>query len=224
MTLMSMKTSVFALAALMLAASALPSLAAYGVQTKTSQCVGNQVLPDSGCTPGAVLTTNTATVCTVGYTKTVRNVPLSESKQVFAEYGIAYKLHANYEVDHLISLELGGSNAIANLWPESSLIANGSLIKDKFENYLHTQVCSGKMSLSDAQAEISSNWLKYYSAMMAAGAKAVPKPKTTTVTPTIKTNAGVPTGATALCRDGSYSYSKTHSGACSHHGGVAKWY
>ena len=64
----------------------------------------------------------------------------SESKQVFAEYGIAYKLHANYEADHLISLELGGSNAIANLWPESSLILNGSLTKDKFENYLHAQV------------------------------------------------------------------------------------
>jgi hypothetical protein len=223
MTFMSVKTSAFVVAALILAMSAIPSLAAYGVQAKTSQCVGNQALPDSDCTPGAVLTTNAATVCAVGYTKTVRNVPLSESKQVFAEYGIAYKLHANYEVDHLISLELGGSNAIANLWPESSLIQNGSLTKDKFENYLHAQVCSGKMSLSDAQAEISSNWLQYYSTMTTANTKVVSKSKTTIV-PSIPTNASGPAGATALCRDGSYSYSKTHTGACSHHGGVAKWY
>jgi hypothetical protein len=33
-----------------------------------------------------------------------------------------------------------------------------------------------------------------------------------------------PTGATALCKDGTLSYSKTHSGTCSHHGGVAVWY
>jgi len=31
-------------------------------------------------------------------------------------------------------------------------------------------------------------------------------------------------GATALCNDGSLSYSATHSGTCSHHGGVAVWY
>jgi hypothetical protein len=32
-----------------------------------------------------------------------------------------------------------------------------------------------------------------------------------------------PTGATALCVDGSYSYSEHASGTCSHHGGVARW-
>ncbi len=36
--------------------------------------------------------------------------------------------------------------------------------------------------------------------------------------------AGAPEGATAKCKDGTYSHSKTHSGACSHHGGVAEWY
>jgi uncharacterized protein DUF3761 len=36
--------------------------------------------------------------------------------------------------------------------------------------------------------------------------------------------AGAPEGATAKCKDGTYSQSKTHTGACSHHGGVAEWY
>ena len=39
----------------------------------------------------------------------------------------------------------------------------------------------------------------------------------------VANGAGPPAGATALCRDGTYSFSQTHSGTCSHHGGVAKW-
>ena len=35
--------------------------------------------------------------------------------------------------------------------------------------------------------------------------------------------SGPPAGATAQCRDGSYSFSRNHRGTCSHHGGVAKW-
>jgi hypothetical protein len=35
--------------------------------------------------------------------------------------------------------------------------------------------------------------------------------------------SGPPDGATAQCRDRSYSFSRSRRGACSHHGGVAKW-
>ena len=33
----------------------------------------------------------------------------------------------------------------------------------------------------------------------------------------------VPAGASAKCRDGTYSFSEHHRGTCSHHGGVAVW-
>lgn len=33
----------------------------------------------------------------------------------------------------------------------------------------------------------------------------------------------VPAGATAICRDGTYSFSRSRRGTCSHHGGVARW-
>ncbi|WP_424682681.1 DUF3761 domain-containing protein [Frateuria sp. YIM B11624] len=36
-------------------------------------------------------------------------------------------------------------------------------------------------------------------------------------------NESAPAGATAQCRDGSYSFSLSHRGTCSHHGGVARW-
>jgi hypothetical protein len=36
-------------------------------------------------------------------------------------------------------------------------------------------------------------------------------------------NDGAPAGASAQCRDGSYSFSRSRRGTCSHHGGVARW-
>jgi hypothetical protein len=36
--------------------------------------------------------------------------------------------------------------------------------------------------------------------------------------------SAVPSGASAQCRDGTYSYSASRRGTCSHHGGVAVWY
>jgi hypothetical protein len=37
-------------------------------------------------------------------------------------------------------------------------------------------------------------------------------------------SSSIPAGATAQCRDGSYSFSQSRSGTCSHHGGVSIWY
>jgi hypothetical protein len=48
--------------------------------------------------------------------------------------------------------------------------------------------------------------------------------KAETKTATKTAPADAPEGATAKCKDGTYSHAKTHSGACSHHGGVAEWY
>lgn len=42
--------------------------------------------------------------------------------------------------------------------------------------------------------------------------------------PSTATKAAGPQGATAKCHDNTYSHSKTHSGACSSHGGVTQWY
>ena len=133
----------------------------------TEKCKSDQAIPDPACTPGAVLTTDLTVICRSGYTKTVRDVPVSVKKRVFEQYGIPWERRGDYEVDHLISLELGGSNEIANLWPESSLISNGSKVKDKFENYLHAQTCGGRMGIEEAQREIATNWLDYYVATQA---------------------------------------------------------
>ena len=58
-----------------------------------------------------------------------------------------------------------GSNDIANLWPEAASPTPGFHQKDEVENYLHDQVCSGAMSLKDAQTQIDTNWLTVYQRM-----------------------------------------------------------
>ncbi len=139
------------------------SAPAIGQRTKTSGCVSVNGLPDSACTPGAIFTNATAEqICTPGYSKNVRNVPDSVKEQVYAEYGIKSRAPGQYEVDHLISLELGGSNDIANLWPEPAEPRPGFHEKDKVENYMHDQVCSGAVALQQAQVEIATNWLAIY--------------------------------------------------------------
>ncbi len=143
-----------------------PSPGTIGQRTKTSDCVSHDALPDSACTPGAIFAdATTDQICKPGYSSQVRNVPDSEKNQVYAEYNITHHSAGEYEVDHLISLELGGSNEIANLWPEPAEPRPGFHEKDKVENYLHDQVCSGAMSLQDAQAQIANDWLAVYQKM-----------------------------------------------------------
>lgn len=143
----------------------------WGVQTKTSGCVARADLPDSACTPGAIFANVTKTqVCTPGYATSVRDVPQSVKEKVYAEYGIAKHQPGQYEVDHLVSLQLGGSNDIANLWPEAANPMPGFHQKDLVENYLNSQICSGAISLQTAQVEIATNWLSVYNRMPRKGA------------------------------------------------------
>ncbi len=138
----------------------------WGVQTKTSGCQPNGALQDTACTPGDILPNVTKEqVCTSGYASSVRNVPQSLKNKVYAEYGITSHKAGEYEVDHLVSLELGGSNDISNLWPEAASPKPGFHEKDKVENYLNSQVCSGAISLQQAQIEIATNWLAIYQSM-----------------------------------------------------------
>ena len=131
-----------------------------------SLCSANGGLPDRNCTPGAAFANVTAAqVCKRGYAGRVRHVPESVKREVYAHYGITSHSPGQYEVDHLVSLELGGSNAIKNLWPEAAEPRPGFHEKDKVENYLHARVCRGQMTLRRAQRLIATNWLSVYATL-----------------------------------------------------------
>ena len=121
------------------------------------------ILPNSALTPGAVLSVTCAQICQVGYSESVRDVPLDLKRQVYAEYGITDHAPGEYEVDHLISLELGGSNSIKNLWPESyDTQPWNAHVKDQLENLMHALVCSHRLPLTTAQQAIAQDWISAY--------------------------------------------------------------
>ena len=67
----------------------------------------DQPLPDPQLTPGATLDVTTKDICVTGYTKKIRHVTVAVKRQVYQEYGAVYRPGA-YEIDHLVSLEIGG--------------------------------------------------------------------------------------------------------------------
>ena len=91
------------------------------------------------------------TICMHGWTKTIRP-PVEYTNALklkqMRKYGLSGS-PSDYQEDHLISLELGGDpRDPRNLWPEPYPRAAKV---DTIENDLNAKVCSGTLSLADAQ-------------------------------------------------------------------------
>jgi len=119
------------------------------------------LVPDAKLTPGAVRSLDTSELCAAGGLPEARP-PASLRQAVFHEYGMDGAAPDGYEVDHLITPALGGSDDIRNLWPESYSSEWNAYVKDELEDYLHSQVCTGEIDLSTAQREIATNWITAY--------------------------------------------------------------
>jgi hypothetical protein len=134
------------------------------VRTRTSGC-RRSVEPDRRCSPGAYYSgLTTAVICAAGFrTSTIRNVPQAERFAVEQEYGMPTAYYGyTIEIDHIVPLELGGSNDIANLFPEPG---NGNAsyhAKDRLENRLHDMVCAGAIGERAAQLAIARDWVALY--------------------------------------------------------------
>jgi hypothetical protein len=99
--------------------------------------------------------------------------------EVYGEYGIAAGQRYRYRIDHLVPLELDGSNSIRNLWPQ---LTGASLAKDRLEDTLHSMVCAGKITLAAAQHAIRTDWVRAYHLYVSppAAPSAAPAPPQTT--------------------------------------------
>jgi hypothetical protein len=97
-----------------------------------------------------------------GSTKPSSSYTTKLKREQIVEYGYEDTNLADYEEDHLISLEIGGDGSNPkNLWPEPHTGKYNSFVKDKIENWLHKQVCSGAMTPEEAQHGIATDWRQY---------------------------------------------------------------
>ena len=117
---------------------------------------GPTVLADPVLTPGVLSAAVTqasirSTMCRRGWTRTVRP-PTDYTNALKLRQLREYRLRgppSAYQEDHLISLELGGDPTDPrNLWPEPYPRASDV---DRIENDLNARVCSGELTLAEAQ-------------------------------------------------------------------------
>jgi hypothetical protein len=132
---------------------------------RTSGCRLQGSLPDPACTPGAVVSITNDQVCEANFTGATNGGAGAPAAQVLKAYEINPDVSAQYHIDQLVPLSLGGSNDLANLWPQPINPPPAYAEKNRLEQSLRDQVCAGKMSLEDAQRQIALNWLAAYEHM-----------------------------------------------------------
>lgn len=131
------------------------------------QLTAAHVLPNPAVTPGILnpaVTTATmgATICVHGWTAKVRP-PVSYTNKLKAQDTPAGQKIADGELDHLISIEDGGSPTDPkNLWWMAYNDRYGARVKDVLETKVSRSVCAGKMTLDAARAALVPNWLIGY--------------------------------------------------------------
>lgn len=135
-------------------------------------------IPDPSCSPGAINPTVTIEILRDPKFRTscLRDGATSAAakSKTYAWYRIAKPKNnagrkQQCELDHIVSLELGGSDSLGNIWPQCGpsgvkLNARYFKIKDKVENYLAKAVREGTISLRDAQRGVAEDWPQYIEA------------------------------------------------------------
>jgi hypothetical protein len=148
----------FVAASLLVACLVIFAVYERGVARRT----GDLSIPKNSLTPGETRNVTLNDVCGGAQEDTLRTVPVSLKQQVFREYGIRDTRPNAYEVDYLITPELGGSEGIRNLWPQPYSAVWNAHVKDELEDRLHGLVCAGQVDLATAQRDISRDWIGAY--------------------------------------------------------------
>jgi hypothetical protein len=121
------------------------------------------VAPKARLTPGATVPLTREDVCRGNSLTEEPPVPAFLKRQVFEEYGIPDAQPDAYEVDYLITPQLGGATNIRNLWPQPYFNTTWhARVKDQLEERLHAMVCNGEIDLATAQHDIATNWIAAY--------------------------------------------------------------
>jgi len=118
--------------------------------------------PNPSLTPGDALPLTEAAVCSTIPTKRSHGQLAVIGKEIFEKYGIRNPEQGHYELDYLIDPDLGGSDDARNLWPQPYSASWNAHVKDALEAHLRELVCTGKLTLAEAQHDISVDWIAAY--------------------------------------------------------------
>lgn len=125
----------------------------------------NPLLPHGLQTPGSLTypAPKISEMCSREFRKKFPEIPHELKQKVFEAYGIDISKSNLYQMDHLITPEVGGGNDIKNLWPQS-LVSRpwNAHMKDRLENHLHREICQGRMSPNHAQTLLTLDWIDSY--------------------------------------------------------------
>jgi len=87
-------------------------------------------------------------------------VTLAMERKVFARYRIPWGRRAEFKIDHLIPVELGGADRLENLWPQSLRTKPyGADRKELLTEVLLARIAKGQITLGQAQEQISKDWI-----------------------------------------------------------------
>lgn len=115
-------------------------------------------VPDPILTPGDTRPLDTAQICAIRWGRDVRHVTQTMKVKACQAYKAVECPGPRWELDHLVSRELGGADTIKNLWPQPIREAR---LKDRLENRLHKMMCAGTLSLLAVQDCIR-DWISCY--------------------------------------------------------------
>jgi anti-sigma factor RsiW len=118
-------------------------------------------LPMASITPGATWDVSAEDLC--AGTRYTRTITTAMRAQVVSAYGVAHVPADQYELDYLITPELGGATDARNLWPQpyASRVWNAR-VKDELERLLPRLVCAGALDLETAQRDMAVDWIAAY--------------------------------------------------------------
>lgn len=129
---------------------------------RQSDTMLTSALPIASLTPGAAEQVAIADIC-AGRAKPRSPIPVSTRQAILKQYGMEHLRDDEYELDYLITPELGGTADPKNLWPERYRAGIwNARVKDDLERLLPRLVCDGSIDLTTAQRAISENWIAAY--------------------------------------------------------------
>jgi hypothetical protein len=130
--------------------------------SRVRAAVEQGALPVPSLTPGATWNVSVAELCDAGM-REHRPIPAAMREDVLRSYGMEHVPQDQYELDYLITPELGGAADPRNLWPQryASRVWNAH-VKDQLERLLPRLVCDRRVALESAQHEIAADWIAAY--------------------------------------------------------------